>query len=328
MVPALIFLAAALAATDASPPVLVRGDTECPSPGELRAALLGLVSSVPTSTPPDIAELHGQGGSMTVRLLNAQGDAIAEKVLPAHASCGERARTAAVIVAAWEAHLRAGLQGDLSVPAPAPPPPAPPPPMTPPVAAPPARADLASERAVTVVRAGPPPTTTPLEVEAGAAIVASVVSGQVAPAALVEVVGSRHGGRFAVGLGALAVDTHTAALDAGAGAWRRLGATLDARVRSRWGRLELEVRAGGALTALAVEGRDLPRASGTTLVDPGAFVGARGQVHLGAFAPWIEGTAVLWPGAHTLYVAGTPNAVDVPAAEALLGLGVSFDAGR
>ena len=323
MVPALICLAAALAAADASPSVLVRGDTECPSPDELRAALLGLVAPATASTTPDVAELHGNGGSMTVRLLNAEGDAIAEKTLPAQASCGERARTAAVIVAAWEAHLRGGLQGDLSVP-----PPPPPPPLPPPVAAPPARADLAPERPVTVVRAAPAATTPPLELEAGAAIVASVVSGHVAPAALVEVVGALRGGWFAVGLGALAIDTHTVALDAGAGAWRRLGATLDARVRSRWGRLELDVRAGAALTALAVEGRDLPGASGATLVDPGAFVGARAQLHLGAFAPWLEGTAVLWPGSHTLYVARTSEAVDVPAAEVLLGLGVAFGPAR
>ncbi|HTA20756.1 MAG TPA: hypothetical protein VK989_15795, partial [Polyangia bacterium] len=194
MVPALICFASVLAAVEPASSVIVRGDTECPTAAELSAALVGLVAPASPGGAPDVAELRGHGAEVIVQLANAQGDVIAEKPVPESGSCAERARTAAVIVAAWEAHLRGGMSGDLAVPPPresppvvAPVPGAP----TPPVAPPPLPAVAAP------VAAAP---ASPFKLEAGAGVFASFVSTQAAPAGLAELVVSRRGGRFSLGV--------------------------------------------------------------------------------------------------------------------------------
>jgi hypothetical protein len=327
MVPALVCFASVLATAAPSSSVSVRGETTCPTADDLRAALVGLVAPGSADAAPDIAELRARGGVVGVQLSNAKGDVIAEKALPTSGSCADRARTAAVIVAAWEAHLRGGLPGDLAVPAvprepppvvppvaPAPPPvaPAPPPPPPPPVPNP------------VVVSSAPS-----LEVEAGVGLFASLVSTQAAPAGLAEVVVSRRGGQLSLGLEALAVGTHTANLDpTGRGQWRRIGGAVDGRVRWRWRRFELGVRAGFVLAALAVEGSALPNPGSATIADPGALIGVRGRLPLGIAAPWIDVSAVAWPRTHTLFVSGTSESVDISQVELLLGVGVSFGARR
>jgi hypothetical protein len=323
MVPALVCFATVLAAADPSSSVSVRGGTTCPTAADLSAALVGLVAPGSADAAPDIAELLARGGVVSVQLSNAKGDVIAEKALPTSRSCADRARTAAVIVAAWEAHLRGGMPGDLAVPAaprePPPPPPVAPSPPPPPVVPPP-------PRLVVVPSVMPAP---PLEVEAGVGLFASLVSTQAAPAGLAEVVVSRRGGRFSLGLEALAVGTHSATLDSTArGDWRRFGGVVDARSRWRWPRFQLDVRAGFALTALVVQGSSLPNPASATLTDPGALVGLRGRVPLDVAAPWLDVTAAAWPGAHTLYVTGTSESANVPRFELLLGVGVSFGATR
>jgi hypothetical protein len=107
----LIDIAVVLVAMAAGPGVDVRGDTACPSAVEVRAALEGLVLPTAPAAAPDVAELRGHDGGVSVRLVGASGEFIAEKPLPDRETCGERARSAAVIVAAWETRLRAGLAG-------------------------------------------------------------------------------------------------------------------------------------------------------------------------------------------------------------------------
>jgi hypothetical protein len=325
MVPAWVCFASVLAVADPSSSVSVRGDTTCPTADDLRAALVGLVAPGNADAAPDIAVLLARGGVVSVQLSNAKGDVIAEKALPTSGSCADRARTAAVIVAAWEAHLRGGMPGDLAVPAVPrePPPPAPPPvtpsPSPPPVEPPPPR----------LIVAPSVPPSSPLEVEAGVGLFASLVSTQAAPAGLAEVVVSRRGGRFSLGLEVLAVGTHSATLDSTArGDWRRIGGAVDARSRWRWPRFELDMRAGFALTALVVQGSSLPNPASATLTDAGALVGLRARVPFGVAAPWIDVTAAAWPGAHTLYVTGTNESAKVSRFELLLGVGVSFGATR
>jgi hypothetical protein len=324
MVTALVCFASVLAAADPSPSVSVHGDTGCPTAADLRAALVGLVAPRSADAEPDIAELRVRGGVVSVQLSNAKGDVIAEKALPTSGACADRARTAAVIVAAWEAHLRGGMPGELAVPPvprepPAPPTAPPPVAPSPPVEPPPPR----------LVAAPAVEPSSPLEIEAGVGLFASLVSTQAAPAGLAEVVVSRRGGRFSLGLEALAIGTHSATLDATArGEWHRFGAVVDARSRWRWPHFELDARAGFALTALVVQGSSLPNPASATLADPGALVGLRGRVPLGVAAPWIEVTAAAWPGSHTLYVTGTSESVNVSRFELLLGVGVSFGARR
>jgi hypothetical protein len=335
MVPVLVCFASALAAAEPSSSVTVRGDTACPTAADLRAALVGLVAPATADAAPDTAELRARGGVVTVELANGKGDVIAKKALPASASCADRARTAAVIVAAWEAHLRGGMPGDLAVPTPPREPPLPtvplpavtPVPLAPAPATPPPKLRVVAP--APAPSSAPAPVAPPLEVEAGVGLFASLVSTQEAPAGLAEVVVSRRDGRFSLGLEALAVSTHSTNLDpTGRGDWRRVGGAVDGRARWRWRRFELGARAGFVLTALVVEGSALPNPASATLPDPGALVGVRGRLPLGVAAPWIDVSAAAWPRARTLYVSGTSESANIPRFELLLGVGASFGAQR
>jgi hypothetical protein len=271
-----------------------------------------------------VAELRAVAGVVSVRLVSSKGDVIAEKLIPSAPSCAEKARSAAVIVAAWEARIRAGALGGLAVPPPerASPPPAPPPVVM-------VKVVEAPARPATIVReVAPPPPPSSRQIEPGAAILASVVSGEFAPGALAEAAFSRRDARFAVGVGGLAVGPHATTLGPGQGTWRRFGGVLDGRARTTIGAFALELRAGLALAALSIEGRSLPNAKSTTMFDPGALVGLRGKLRVGSLAPWIEGTFAFWPSAHNLFLAGTNDSADLPSAEALLSVGVAFVPGR
>jgi hypothetical protein len=314
MVPGLIDFAVFVLSVAVGPGVDVRGDTSCPSAAEVRLALDGLVLPPAPTAAPDVAELRGHDGGVSVRLVSGSGEFIAEKPLLEHETCPERARSAAVIVAAWETRLRAGLAGDLTVPKPEPRP-------TPPAA--PAATPVAA-----VNRPAPPPAA-PIDVAPGAALLTSIVSGQLAAGALVEVALARHDGRLALGLGGLLVDAHTTPVATGQGSWRRLGGVVDARSSVRAGRLELGLRAGVALTALSVSGSALPKTDSATLFDPGVLAALRAKLHLGALAPWLEGAAVFWPAGHALYVVGSgAPASSLPSAEVVLALGLSFERDR
>jgi hypothetical protein len=298
----------------AGPGVDVRGDTACPSAVEVRAALEGLVLPTPPAAAPDVAELRGHDGGVSVRLVGASGEFIAEKPLPDRETCGERARSAAVIVAAWETRLRAGLAGDLTVQKAEPPPPPTPTLPTP---------------AATVNRAAPPPPAAPIEVAPGAALLTSIVSAQLAAGALVEAAFTRRDAGFAFGLGGLLVDAHTMAVGTGQGTWRRVGGVVDVRSGVRSGPFELGLRAGVALTVLSVAGSALPKTESKTLFDPGLLAALRAKLHLGALTPWLEGGVAFWPAGHDLYVVGGGDpSTALPSAEVILALGLSFERGH
>jgi hypothetical protein len=340
--PALVCLTCILllAVAGANPPIIVRGHTECPTPSEVTAALTGLVALPGGSVPPDIVEIAGRGASVGVRLIGASGEIVAEKGLPESMSCTERAQTAAVIVAAWEARLRNGSQPELAVPpTPAPPPapvtesvairPTPLPPKTDTAPIPAAMpvisksGDLGRHPDAVMSRAERE-ASPPLELETGAALLASMSSGTLSPAALLELSLFRRDSRFGIGVGAIGVDAHSMAVASGLGTWRRFGAVLDVRERSRWRTLTLEARAGLALTGLAIAGQALPVTSGATVFDPGGVAGLRLRVRVGRLSPWIETSAAFWPRSHQIYVSGTPNSVELSRFEAFLGIGASL----
>lgn len=307
-----LWSAVLLAATGGAPPSIdVRGDTVCPSAEEVGAALVGLVSSPSPSGAPDVVDLSRENGSIRVRLSNAAGEVVAEKHLPEAPSCAERARAAAVIVAAWEVRLRAGLQPPVEVPR---------------LAAREALAVPAAQIARPAAPAAPPPP--PLEMETGAVIFASLAGGTVAPAAMLEVTVSRRDSRFAAGVGALAVATHATAVGTGTATWRRFGGVLDVRSRSRLAKVVLELHAGLALTALGVTGQSYPVTSGATLFDPGGLAGLRLRFPAGALSPWIGATTAVWPRAHDVYVSGTSSSAQLPAFEVLAGAGISLGPDR
>ena len=83
----------------------VTGATTCPLAADVEAALTGLLPARDPELPPDVAELKDDTGSVVVTLRRGAGEPIGEKRLDPALSCAQRARAAAVIVAAWEARL-------------------------------------------------------------------------------------------------------------------------------------------------------------------------------------------------------------------------------
>src|SRR5262245_50992717 len=82
----------------------VTGATACPVAAEVEAALTGLIPARDPGSAPDVAELKDDAGSVVVSLRRGS-EPIGEKRLEPGLDCAQRARAAAVIVAAWEARL-------------------------------------------------------------------------------------------------------------------------------------------------------------------------------------------------------------------------------
>jgi len=301
-----------------APPLAVRGSTSCPTAAEVSAALVGLVPPSRPLDARDVVELSGQGSSFSIRLRGGGKDVIAERLLPDSPSCEERARTAAVIVAAWEARLRAGAPPMWPLPAPAPAPA--------PLPAPKAGGADPAVGPVAARAEAPPPE--PLRVATSAAVLASVAGGGIAPAVMLEAKVLRTGSRFAVGVGALAVGTHATTVASGQGTWRRLGGVVDVESRTSFPAFQLQMHAGLALTALSILGESFPMTAGATIFDPGALAGLRLCYRGERVSPWLEVAAALWPRPHALVVAGSTASANLPPTEALLGVGLSFGENR
>jgi hypothetical protein len=314
-----------------NPAVAVRGDTGCPTASAVGQNLAGLLPTTVDPIAPDVVELNQHAGRISVRLVKASGEVIADKAIPEALSCRERAATIAVMVAAWETRLRTEVPS-LSLTT-APPSPSEAAPTSSPAPAPVAlpRAGLGPTSPPTEVEAvvaiAPASDSRPLDIEAAAAILAAVSAGTLAPAAMVETSFFRRGAPFGLGLGALAVGSHATAVGPGNGVWRRLGGTADAHARFTWLAVELDLHAGVAFTALAISGQALPVTAHRTIFDPGAMAGLRARFRLGRVSPWLEAATALWPMTHRLYVDGTTSVVDLPVMEAFFGAGVTFGAG-
>src|SRR3954451_1956842 len=176
----------AVVADPAARALNVTGATACPVAADVEAALTGLIPARDPGLPPDVAELKDDTDSVAVTLRRDSGEPIGEKRLDPGLSCPQRARAAAVIVAAWEARL-ATPAAALVVEAPAPSPP------------------------VIVARSAPPMVAPPLEnhVEVGVSGGASINGTTLAPAAVIEIAYARAFAPIIPAVGALIVGGHT-----------------------------------------------------------------------------------------------------------------------
>jgi hypothetical protein len=317
MVNLLLTLLATAAAID------VGGDASCPSPAEVTAALAGLIAPARPATAgsgSERLEVAGRGAVVSIRLWSADQELIAERRLPQGQSCAERAQAAAVIAAAWEAHLRAGavpmspLSGGALPPGAIaqPPPSHPQPPSSHPV----------------VTRAATPPPPEPIRVVTGGALLASVAAGGVAPAVAVDGALVRPGAAFDLVVGALAVGTHSLSLASGRGSWRRVGGFAGLQTGSVWQRVAVELQASVALTAVSITGESFPTTSSATVFDPGGMAALRLRLRGERLSPWLEAAAAFWPRTHSLFVMGSTDSAELPGFEAFLGAGVSFGRDR
>jgi hypothetical protein len=280
----------------------VTGATACPVAADVEAALTGLIPARDPDSAPDVAELKDDAGSVVVSLRRG-AEPIGEKRLDPGLDCAQRARAAAVIVAAWEARL-ATPAAPLVV---QPPPPAPSPP-------------------VVVVPA--PPSTLPYfenNVEIGASAGASINGATLAPVAALEVAYAPAFARVIPAAAALFVGGHTTSVGPGSATWRRYGLVVTAASRRRWDGLWAEGRLGAALTWLDISGSSFPSNSSGVAFDPGADIGARIGSRLRRVRVWLDASIMLWPRGQEVYVQGAPGSATLPRGEALLSLGAAYE---
>ncbi len=293
-----------LAAADPTAlPVQVMGATTCPAPAEVEAALAGLVAARDAEPARDVAELRDDADAVVVTLRRGSGEPIGDKRLASGPSCAERARAAAVIIAAWEARL-ATQAGALVVPPPAPP------------------AAVAQSQPPAMVAPAVPPPFVELGVEVGGAINGTTL----ARAGVVEIGPQRPNGLIIPTFGVLIVGPHTQSVGPGSATWRRYGVLATAASRRYWGLMWAEARTGVALTLLDISGSSFPTNGSGMTFDPGIHFGARFGLRTRASRVrcWLDGTIALWPRSQEVYVQGTPGSAILPRGEVLLSLGASY----
>jgi hypothetical protein len=86
----------------------VSGDTRCPRPEDVAAALARMLAPGAPASPADRAALREDEGALVIVVRRPSGEIIGEKRLPATLSCAVRAEAAAVAIAALEARTAGG----------------------------------------------------------------------------------------------------------------------------------------------------------------------------------------------------------------------------
>jgi hypothetical protein len=293
----------AAVAGSANPPIEIWGATTCPAPADVEAALPGLIERSDQTPIADVVELTPDGDSVLLTLRGASRESLGEKRLDAALSCDERARAAAVVIAAWEAKLDPQAGALVVPPSPA------------------GAAPAAVEQTQMPPIDMPPP---PTRVETGVSVAGSINGTTLAPAAIIEVAVARPFASLIPTVAGLFVGSHSMPVGPGDGTWRRFGLVATVGSRRNLPPVYVEARGGGALTWLDISGSSYPlNASGVTF-DPGLTIGVRGGLRLAHFHWWLDAAAMFWPRGQEVYVGGSPGSALLPRAEALLGLGASY----
>ena len=301
------WIVAAVIADPSAALVDVAGDAGCPSAAEVASALQGLLPPKEPEQPADRATLTDDGGAIVIALRRASGEPVGEKRLDAAQSCEQRARAAAVTIAAWEAQL--GVQTNTLVVQPPAPPPGP-------------AAIVARAQPIELPR----PADGPFRARPGVGLGASINGASPAPAATVEVALSRPDGLLIPAVAALVVGSHSRSIGPGEGTWRRYGLLATVGSRTTWSTTWLEGRIGVAATLLDISGNSFPYGNGHGFTfDPGVPVGARFGLDARPMRWWIDATIAFWPRPQTLYLGNVPGSTTLPRAEALLSLGASYE---
>jgi hypothetical protein len=281
-----------------------------------------------TRTPRDVVEIATGESVPVVRLVEPGGRVVHERRLDAGASCSERANEAAVVIATWEANLRADVPFP---PAPrasasgrdAPTPPAP-------AALPPSRAPafVVVSAPVSVQAAAPPRFDQRPESRAtigGELFMAASLPGGSVPAGLVET--TRLGrGRLHGRASLLLTGAHALALAPGTVTWRRaslgLGATVDL-----W-RPWLAFHADALVAAVLAAGSGYNFDASATSWQLGGAAGLRGGVPVTSrIAIWADVTVAEFLGTEHVSVLNVTAMPQLPSWEAQAGVGASFSFG-
>jgi hypothetical protein len=289
-----MWMALALAALEAGPGLAFRGDETCPSPGEVERAFAEIdrrPAGEPAGREPVVVEIAASPPGALLRFFGGDGGLVGERRLPPELPCDDRARAAAVIIAARLTRL----PGE---------------PVKPP--------RLPALEA-TVAASVPRPWGPELEVAAQGALAGSSAAGGA------QIGAALAGGAGVLRMGLLYLTPHHVRVGAGEAAWSRLALALGYGRRAGWGASTGEVSVNGVLSALRIEGRDFRQNERHIAVHPGAAIAARLGRRVGPrLQLWAGVTLAGWLRRQELFVRDGAGQAAVPRLEALGALGVTW----
>jgi hypothetical protein len=238
-----------------------------------------------------------------VELLGSDGRLLAERTLERTGSCADLAEAAAVVISTWEAEFRPDVATSVVLPL------APPPPPTSPK--------------VQVVQPQPEPT---LRFDVGIGLLASIAGGEVVPGVTVAASLSSPGGHLGLAAALSASSNHSQSLGSvtGAAHWTRVALTAGPQYRLTRNAMMLDIRAGGALALLRVEGVGLPSTASDTSAQFGLGAGLRGMRAWNNAAGWIGLDVFVYPGRDQLDVGGLGASGQLPRVEVQIASGLSL----
>ena len=366
-----VWLALLLAA---DPGLFIGSGTDCPSAIQVLAQIAPLLPAGMIAAEAGGASTSGEapdGGDVAIVAIDQQGDRWVrlrgrderfnhERALPSSLSCAEAARTAAVLLAAWEFQGRASTTPPSAAAAPDTAPATPagsgepakvtvveivragaaPAKTDPAAAAKPATPETATPAQAPKAPAAaiPPPPTAAIAAPArlaaspppqqrrvglGGGVSAAARTDRLVAAAAAEVI---YGPPTGIGWRLQAATTARDLLDIGGGhaVWTRSSLGLGSSVTLRRGHLGVQAHGDALAAILSISGQDLATNEQGTQAAFGVAVGARGLIGLEGGDLWLDVTATTWPGRHQVLLRGASQGADLPAAELAAGIGVDF----
>jgi hypothetical protein len=295
------------------------------------------IAVAPEANPPGIdrAELIVADGIRWVKLIGGDGRVVQERPLPASIDCAEAARSAAVLLAAWQFQGRGVLPPPLvAASASASPPPRPalgPGGVAVAAAEAPGRGS-APDRALALSRAAPSPSDdsasrasqrSALAIGAGASLGASGDSRPIGATAELFF-GRMNGPGLRAQLGAST--GYSVPIGPGHATWNRVGAGLGAMFQGRRGAWGAGAHADVLAARLGISGDDkVPMHRNGSQLLLGVGGGVRGLRTWGPAQVWLDATVTWWPGQHDVVLSANPDlSRPLPGLEIAMGLGMSF----
>jgi hypothetical protein len=258
-----------------SPPILVQGDSLCPSASEIEGILSELLPPAEASNP-DIAWVEAVGRDLRIELRSVAGEVLSSRQLTSNGSCADLANIAAVVIASWMAERNTGVSLlQLGVPAPSKPTASPPSPT------------VTEERAPVVISQR-----RTREFDLSLAAGGSANNAGSVGVARAEL-GVR-GQRFGLRVGFSAETERNETIEARNAGWRRYGLSLGSTFAAVRLPVLVEARAElfAGLTTVAGQGFDTDRKA--SAIAPGLALALRVGSSTGRIRPWIEVGGQFW----------------------------------
>lgn len=312
----------------AAPPVVLEGETDCPSRDAVSRELERIVVAPEGSVPTDTARVTVEGTELSVVLATNDGRLLGERRLPAEGTCDERALSVAVVLGAWitTAHPEylsalpaardeaSGAPAEPSMPPLNPTPPAPPPP--PPPAPAPRKPESESK-----ARAR---TNDPWRFQPAGALGIELSDNGIVPAADVSVRYAPEASGF--GISAFVLFAFPEERDVGTGRVSsfRWPLGVGGVARHEQSGVALELDAGGMLGILHVEGKDFTTNDEATDVQGGLYAALRVGASKGTLRPFGAAKLLTWLGKTTASATEPDAEVDLPVVEGVFVVGVGF----